>query len=172
MNTIYKELRSETTHETLADMERYEDMYFATIIQYINRYLWKIVDFVPEKDNQIWDMYQGHPREYSTAIRIRDASIRVGNEMKRNFLIGTQGRTNFSALDYIRRLQMLGIEKGGLKCMMIEWKEVRIGYNCSMALLQLQTITNVIQAAEEGKYHVARDAHWGEETTTRTSSIR
>ena len=35
--------------------------------------------------------------------------------------------------------------------MLIEWKEVRIGENCSMALLKLQTLTNNIQAAAEEK---------------------
>ena len=41
LDTIYREMLIETTHETLADMGRFEDMYFGAIIQYIHRYLWK-----------------------------------------------------------------------------------------------------------------------------------
>ena len=112
LNTIYREMLSETTHEVITDMERYEGMYFGSVIQYIGRYLWKIVDFLPEKHKQIWDMYQGRPPEYFTSIRIRDAAIIVGNELKRNFLIGAQERTNWASIDYVRRLQLMGDEKG------------------------------------------------------------
>ena len=102
---------SGATRETLADMGRYEDMYFGTLIQYIARYLWEIVDFLPGKDKQVWGMFQGRPQAYFTSIRIRDASIIVGNELKRNFLIGAEERTNCAFLDYIQRLQLLGNEK-------------------------------------------------------------
>ena len=60
-------------------------MYYGAAIQYLGRYLWKLVDYLPEKDKQIWDMFQGHPQEYFASIRIRDAAISVGNELKRNF---------------------------------------------------------------------------------------
>ena len=119
---------SETTHETLSGMGRFAEMYFGATIQYIHRYLWKIVDFLPEKGEQIWYMYQGRPQEYFTSIRIRDASISVGNELGRNFLIWAQERTNWAVLDYIQSLQLMGNEKGEIKGMLTEWK-VRIGDN-------------------------------------------
>ena len=57
MNTIYRDLLSETTHEVLSDMGRYEEMYYGAVIQYMGRYIWKLVDYLPEKD-KIWDMFQ------------------------------------------------------------------------------------------------------------------
>ena len=35
--------------------------------------------------------------------------------------------------------------------MLTEWKEVRIGGNCSTTLLKLQTLSNTIKAAAEGE---------------------
>ena len=117
----------------------------------MDRYLWKLVDYMPGKDKQIWGMFQGHPLEYSAAIRIRDAAISVGNELKRNFLLGEQGNANYAVLDYIQRLQLMGNEKGEIKGILIEWKEVRIGDHCLQAILKIQTFANNIQAADGGK---------------------
>ena len=54
MNTIYRDILSETPREVLSDMGRYEEMYYGSATQYINRYLWKLADYMPEKANQIW----------------------------------------------------------------------------------------------------------------------
>ena len=78
MNQIYRGILRETTQEVLYEMGRANEMYYGTAIQYMGRYLWKLEDYMPEKDIRIWDMFQGHPQEYFTAIRIRDAAISVG----------------------------------------------------------------------------------------------
>ena len=87
MNQIYRDILSETTQDLLYEMKRNEEMYYGAAIQYMGRYLWTLEDYLPEKDSQIWDMFQGHPEEYFTSIRIRDAAISVGKELKRNLII-------------------------------------------------------------------------------------
>ena len=73
-------------------MGRIEAVYYGNIIQYVNHYLWMMEDCLPEKDKEIWDMFHGHPMGCLAAIRIRDAAVSVGKELKWNFLIG--GREN------------------------------------------------------------------------------
>ena len=63
-------------------------MYYGTAIQYMDRCIWRLETYFPEKDSRIWDMFQGHPQEYFTSIRIRGAAIRVVKELERDFLIG------------------------------------------------------------------------------------
>ena len=58
MNHIYRGIRRETTHGVLYDMGSTDEMYYGTVIQYLGRYLWKLEDYLPEKDSQIWDMSQ------------------------------------------------------------------------------------------------------------------
>ena len=96
-------------------------------------------------------MPQGHPLEYSTAIRIRDASISVGNEIKRNFLLREQASKNYAVLDNTQRLHLMGNEKGEINGILIEWEEVRIGGRCLKTLLKIQALTNVAQSTAEGK---------------------
>ena len=90
------------------------------------------------------------PTEYLAAIRIRDASATVGNELKRIPLIGSKKNANYAVLNYMQRLVLLDNEKGDTKGMLLEWEEVRIGDHCLQTLLKLQTLTNDIQAAAEG----------------------
>ena len=54
-------------------------------------------------------------------------------------------------MDYIQRTTLLENEKQEIKAILIEWKVVRIGDECSRTLLRLQALTNLIQAAEEGE---------------------
>ena len=54
-------------------------------------------------------------------------------------------------MDYIQRTVLLENEKGEIKGTLIEWEEVRVADECSRILLRLQTLTNLTQAAEEGK---------------------
>ena len=49
MNLIYRDLVREPTQEALLDMGRQEELYYGTIIQYLNQYLWKLEDFPPGK---------------------------------------------------------------------------------------------------------------------------
>ena len=125
-------------------------MCYGIIIQYINRFLWKIADYLPSGYKKIWGMFRGHPIEYLAAIRIRDSAATVGNELKRNSPIGSNENANYAGLNYIRRLVLLDNEKGDTKGILTEWKEVRIGDHCLLTLLKLQTLTNDIQAAAEG----------------------
>ena len=97
------------------------------------------------------EMFQEHPLGYFAAIRIRDASISVGNELKRDLILGAQGNTNFAVVDYTQRLQLMGNEKGEIKGILTEWGEVRIGDHRLQTLLMIQTLTNNIQSAAEEK---------------------
>ena len=96
---------------------------------------------------KIWDMFRGRPIEYLAAIRIRDASVTVGNELKRNPPIGSMEKTNYAVANYIQRLVLLDNEKGDTKGIRTEWEEVRIGDHFLQTLLKIQTLTNDIQAA-------------------------
>ena len=115
MHQIYRGLITETTQSVLADFGRPEEMCYGIIIQYINRFLWEISDYLPSEEEKIWGTFRGHPIEYLAAIRIRDAAVAVGNELKRNFPIGTMEKTNYAVLNYIRRLVLLDNEKGDAK---------------------------------------------------------
>ena len=83
MNQIYRDMLRETTQDVLSEMKRNGEMYHGAAIQYMGRYLWKLEDRTPEKDSRIWDMFQGRPQEYFTSIRIRDAAVSVGKELKK-----------------------------------------------------------------------------------------
>ena len=60
-------------------------------------------------------------------------------------------KTNFAVADYIQKLTLLNSEQDEIKGIQIEWKEVRVADECVRILLRLQTLTNLIQAAGEGK---------------------
>ena len=117
----------------------------------MNQYLWELEDFHPGKDTEIWDMFQGHPAEYIEAIRIRDAAISVGEELKRNPLIGKREIANYDLMDCIRRAQRIDNEKGDVEGIRIEWQEVGIADNCVQTLLRIQSLANTTQQVSEGK---------------------
>ena len=71
--------------------------------------------------------------------------------MEKHCLLVPEERTNFDVLDYIQRKTLLGGENQEIGRILVEWGEVRIGDGCSMALLKLQMLTNLTQAAAEGK---------------------
>ena len=54
LDRMYKNLPEEETYAAPADLRRWEDMYFGTVIQYINQYLYSIVDAIPKDDEEIW----------------------------------------------------------------------------------------------------------------------
>ena len=58
MNQIYRDVLRETTQEVLYDMGRTDEMRYGAAIHYMGRYLWKLEDDLPEKDIQVWDMFQ------------------------------------------------------------------------------------------------------------------
>ena len=62
MNHIYRDIPRETTQGVLYEMGRAGEMYYGAAIQYLNRYLWKLEDDLPEMGSQVWDMLQGHQR--------------------------------------------------------------------------------------------------------------
>ena len=126
MNLLYRDVITETSQDVFYEITRNEEMYYGTAIQYLGRYIWKLEGFLPEKDGQIWDMFRGHMRGYFASIRIRDASIGVGKELNRNFLIGKREKTNYAALDYIRRMQLLDNDRGEIEGILIACKGVRI----------------------------------------------
>ena len=142
---------TEMAQLVLSDLGKEEEMYYGIAIQYINRFLWRITDHLPSDDRTIWDLFNGHPSEYLAAIRIRDASFIIGNELKRNSLIGSKERSNYAVLNYIQRLALLDNEKGDTEGILIECKEVRIGDQCLETLLKLQILTSDIHPAAEGK---------------------
>ena len=130
LNLIYRDMITEMTQSVLSDLGKQEEMYYGIAIQYINRFLWRITDHLPSDDRTIWDLFHGRPTEYLAAIRIRDASVIIGNELKRNPLIGSKEHSNYAVLNYIQRLVLLDNEKGDTKGILIEWQEVRIGDQC------------------------------------------
>ena len=52
----------------------------------------------------------------------------------------------------------MGNETHRINGILLEWKEVRIGDGYSETLLKLQMLTNLAQAATEGKFSAARNA--------------
>ena len=142
----------------------------------MNQYLCRILDVTPEDDDKIWGIFRKHPQEYYTATKIRDAAQSIASDFKRNFLLGRKGGANFAIMGYIQRTSLLENEKDGVKGLLVEWKEVRIGDECSRTLLKLQSLTNLIQAAEEGKLtqgkpNVAKNALRREQKKTENSSV-
>ena len=127
IDRMYKKLLEANTYAALSDLRRWEDMYFGTVIQYINQYLYSIVDAIPKDDEEVWEMFRGHQQEYIIARKIRDAAQNIGRDLKKHCIPGTEERTNFVVLDYIRRKTLLGNEKQEIKGILVEWKEVRIG---------------------------------------------
>ena len=101
---MYKEQLTETTFIALADLRSWEDMIYGTVIQYINQYLYSITDAIPRNDEEVWGMFQKHPQEYITAIKIRDAPQNIGQDLKKHFPpLGDEERTNFAVTDYTQR---------------------------------------------------------------------
>ena len=58
-------------------------------------------------------------------------------------------RANFAIVDYIQKITLLNNDQNEIKGIQMEWGEVRVADACVVALLRLQTLTNMIQAAEE-----------------------
>ena len=58
---------------------------------------------------------------------------------------------NFAIVGYIQKLTLLKSEQNEIKGIQIEWEEVRVADACVGELLRLQTLTNMLQAAEEEK---------------------
>ena len=88
LNRIYGELYDEEiTHRTLEIMGSDEDAYYGTVIQYINQYLYSITEVIPEKDEDVWTAFHEHPKEYMTAIKIRDSSRSIEKDFKKHFLM-------------------------------------------------------------------------------------
>ena len=141
----------ETTYEALEELKKWDEIFLGFIIHHINQYLWKITEDLPENDEEMWRIFTKPPQEYYTAIKIRDAARSIGYDFRRNFLLGKHGRTNFSIMDNIQRTALLENEKEEIKGILIGWKEVRVSDECSRILLRLKTLTNLLQAAEEGK---------------------
>ena len=52
----------------------------------------------------------------------------------------------------------MGNETQKAKGILLEWKEVRVGDDYSKTLLKLQMLTNLVQAAAEGKCSATRNA--------------
>ena len=104
----------------------------------------------------MWKICMRHPQEYYHGIRIRDAALSIGLDFRKNFTTGEGQRANFAIVDYIQRLTLLNNEQNEIKGIQIEWKEVRVADACVGALLRLQTLTNMLQAAEEGKISMGK----------------
>ena len=64
MSLIYRDIVRGSTQETLYDMGRSEEMYYGTIAQYMGRYLWEFEDFLPGKDAEVRNVFQGHRMGY------------------------------------------------------------------------------------------------------------
>ena len=167
LDKMFQEQRKETTHRALEDLRSWEDMYYGTAIQYINQYLYSLTEAIPRKYNEVWELFEKHPQEYITSIKIRDASQNIGHGVKKHFLLGNEERTNFAVTDYLERKLLVENETQNAKGILPEWKEVRIGDDYySKTLLKLQMITNLVQAAAEGKYSAVGNALKQEPRTT------
>ena len=62
LDRLYKKLFEEETYAALADLRRWEAMYFGTAIQYINQYLYSVIDHIPQDDEEVWKMFRKHPQ--------------------------------------------------------------------------------------------------------------
>ena len=155
----------------MEDLRIWEDMYYGTIIQYINRYLYSLTEAIPRKDDEVWEIFQKHPQEYIAAIKIRDEALNIGQDLKKRFLLGREERTNFAVTDQLQRKIPMGNETQKVKGILLKWGEVRIGDDYSETLLKLQMITNLVQNAEEGKYSATRNAPKQEPRATENNSL-
>ena len=135
LDKMYREQQEETTFIAMAYLRSWEDMCYGTIIQYINQYLYSLTEATPRKDEEVWEMFQKHPQEYVTAIKIRDAPHNIGKGLKKHFLLGDEERTHFAVTDYTQRKILMGNETHRIKGILLEWKEVRIGDDYSETLL-------------------------------------
>ena len=152
MNLIYRDQVRGPTQEALCDMGRQEEVYYVWNDHSILEPILMAYRRLPaRKDSGVWGMFQGHPMEYLSSLRIRHAAISVGKEPPMNFLIRKRGKTNYDVLDYIRRMQLLGNDKGVVDGIPIEWKEVRISDNCAQPLMKIRSIENTAQQVDEGK---------------------
>ena len=104
LNALYGQMfQNELTHRVLEEMGSDEDAYYGTIIQYINQYLYNVTEVIPEEDSEVWAAFHEHPKEYITAIKIRDVARSIGKDFKKHFLIGDKEQTNYATIDYIRK---------------------------------------------------------------------
>ena len=115
-------------------------------------------------------MFQNHPQEYIASVKIRDAAQNIGHSLKKHFLLGHEERTNFAVTDYLQRKILMENETQNAKGILMGRKEVRIGDDYSKTLLKLQMLTNLAQAAAEGKNSAARNATKQEPVTTESYS--
>ena len=75
LNTLYRQLyKKELTVRALEEIGNDEDAYYGTITQYINQYLLNVTEVIPEDDEKVWAAFHEHPKEYATAIKLRDAA--------------------------------------------------------------------------------------------------
>ena len=89
--------------------------------------------------------------EYFQAVKIRDDAISTGKELKRNSPMIKWERENYSFLDHMRRLEIIGDATGETKGILIEWEEVRIADICFQTMLRIQTTTDAMQKVLDGK---------------------
>ena len=70
LNKIYGELYDEeVTHRALEIMGSDEDCYLGTVIQYIDQYLYHLTEAIPERNEDVWAAFHGHPKEFFTATK-------------------------------------------------------------------------------------------------------
>ena len=91
----YRECIKETTYEAMAELKKWDELYLGVIIQHINQYIWRILDQLPEDDEEMWKISTKHPHGYYAAIKIRDAAQGIGYDFRMNYLLGQkEGQTS------------------------------------------------------------------------------
>ena len=151
LDALYEECMEEATYKAMAEMKKWGEIYLGITTHHINHYIWKLIYILPDDDEELWKICMKHPQEYYHGIRIRDAAQSIGIDFRKSFTAEKGQRTNFAITDYIQRSTLLNSEQNEIKGIQIEWEEVRVADECVGILLRLQTLTNLLQAEEEGK---------------------
>ena len=102
MGKQFRENVKETTYGAMSELKKWGESYIGIPIHHINQYIWRILDILPEGDEEVWGIFKKHPQEYYTAIKIRDASRSIGGDFKKSFLLGKEERANFPTTGYIQ----------------------------------------------------------------------
>ena len=56
----FKENIKETTYEALSELKKWDELYIGIIIRHIDQYIWRILDVLPEDDEEVWKISKKH----------------------------------------------------------------------------------------------------------------
>ena len=106
-------------------------------------YRWKTARYGAWRRGARWDTSQQYESATPPAV--------VGGRTQKELTHRKREKTNYDVMDCVRRMVLIGNEKGDIDGILIEWEEVRISDNCAQTLLKLQNRTNAIEQFAEGE---------------------